>query len=494
MLSLCELLRAAKIIREEFEGAILRRVGQQDAHTLILTLERSKTKSHLLLSTKPGFARICLIKQPEWIQSSGSFYQYLRAHLIGNILSGIDTSEDDRHIDISLQSRSGLTILTFSILGKRSNIYLLDADRKLLHSMRPLEETRRELQLGQIWKNPRGTVPSIGVDRWRQVSDAEYMEKIADTYIRLEQNYETEQLANRIAQAIKKEKIFLGRKAINLQEDLGAARQAESTKQKGELLKSVLHTVKPGDDRILATEYRTGQVVEIFLDPTISPAANMESYFVRYQKELRRAKIIQQQLQELEAAQGELDEIEGQLAIALAGDSPDEQAVHLLAINKTVHRLIHRHFPKQRSKASPVNLKEKRKIPARLLPKRYGTQDGLEIWVGRSDEANDYLTTRLARGNDLFFHLEGYPGSHVILRTEGRLDPSSDSLLDACELAVHFSRFKNAVRADVHVAPIKNVKKPKGAKPGLVFVRGGRTIHLKRDPKRLQSILASRLD
>jgi predicted ribosome quality control (RQC) complex YloA/Tae2 family protein len=114
--------------------------------------------------------------------------------------------------------------------------------------------------------------------------------------------------------------------------------------------------------------------------------------------------------------------------------------------------------------------------------------------VGRSDEANDYLSTRLARGNDLFFHLEGYPGSHVVLRTEGRAAPPPDSLLDACELAVHYSKLKNANRADVHVAPIKNVKKPKGAKPGLVFVRGGRTIHLKRDPRRLQNILASRLD
>jgi predicted ribosome quality control (RQC) complex YloA/Tae2 family protein len=100
----------------------------------------------------------------------------------------------------------------------------------------------------------------------------------------------------------------------------------------------------------------------------------------------------------------------------------------------------------------------------------------------------------MARGNDLFFHLEGYPGSHVVLRTEGRSDPPSDSLLDACEMAVHFSKMKNAKSADVHIAPIKNVRKPKGAKPGLVYVRHGRTIHLRRDPARLQNILASRVD
>ena len=118
----------------------------------------------------------------------------------------------------------------------------------------------------------------------------------------------------------------------------------------------------------------------------------------------------------------------------------------------------------------------------------------LEIWVGRSDEANDVLTTRLARGKDLFFHLDGAPGSHVILRTEGRDDPPNESVLDACELAVHFSKQKNAGRADVHVVPIKNVKKPKGAKRGLVYVTGGRSIHLRREAERLARLLASRIE
>jgi predicted ribosome quality control (RQC) complex YloA/Tae2 family protein len=104
------------------------------------------------------------------------------------------------------------------------------------------------------------------------------------------------------------------------------------------------------------------------------------------------------------------------------------------------------------------------------------------------------LSTRLARGKDLFFHLDGAPGSHVILRTEGRGDPPSESVLDACELAVHFSKQKNAGRADVHVVPIKNVKKPKGAKRGLVYVSGGKSINLRREPSRLERVLATKID
>ena len=70
----------------------------------------------------------------------------------------------------------------------------------------------------------------------------------------------------------------------------------------------------------------------------------------------------------------------------------------------------------------------------------------------------------------------------MILRTEGRLDPPSEAVLDACELAVHFSKQRDATRADVHVVPIANVRKPRGAKPGLVTVHGGKTVHLRRTP------------
>ena len=106
---------------------------------------------------------------------------------------------------------------------------------------------------------------------------------------------------------------------------------------------------------------------------------------------------------------------------------------------------------------------------------------------------NDHLSVRLARGRDLFFHLDGAPGSHVILRTEGKSDPPSDAVLDACELAVHFSKFKRATRADVHVVPIKNVRKPKGSKPGLVMVHGGKNIHLRRNEARLTRILEAQV-
>jgi len=494
MLSLQELKRAVRILNERLTGATLRRIVQPDSQELILVFEQYGSKSQVLISCKPEYARICLADRAEPAHSSSSFFEYGRAHLPGTSVSGFHVSERNRQLSLCLQRGSDSFVLVLSILGARSNLYLLDSQGKLAHSMRPLEETRRELKIGEPWQDPHGTAPEEGTDRWEELPDEEYLDAIARFYTRLQQKREAERLVRRIEQAIRKERAFLDRKAFNLQQDLGDAKQAETYRQKGELLKSVVHTIQPGAEAVRATDYRTGEAVEIQLDPKLSPAANLESYFARYQKESRGVRMIEQQLEELETVRAQLEAIRLKLERAAQGEMPNLEALRELASLPGIRRLIERASPRKRPAVSREKTARKQEIPARLVPKRYRTQDGLEIWVGRSDEGNDFLTTRLARGNDLFFHLEGYPGSHVILRTEGRPDPPPKSLLDACELAVHFSRMKSAGNADVHVSPVKNVKKPKGAKPGLVYVRSGRTIHLRRDPKRLQNILSSRLD
>jgi predicted ribosome quality control (RQC) complex YloA/Tae2 family protein len=494
MLSLRELQRAVRILQEKIMSSRLRRIIQPDPLKLVLTFETSSCKWHVLVACGSNNARIGLTDRAEADVSSGSFYEYLRAHLIGGVLTSIECSPDNRQVSLKIQMYSESFALILSILGSRSNIYLLDSGDKLLHSLRALDETRNELKLGDAWVNPQGSVPSDGIDRWQELPDEQFLDALEQTYQRLEQRNRADLLARRVQQALKKEKVFLDRKLTNLQEDLGEAKQAEAYKQKGELLKNVLHTIRHGDDKVIATDFATGEAVEIPLDPKVSPAANLELYFARYQKQSRGTLLIQQQLEELGTKRSELDVIDQRLEEALRSELPDMQALERVEALPTIRRLIHRYFPERKPVPRSAHASSKKEIPTRLLPKRYKTQEGLEIWVGRNDEGNDYLTTRLSRGNDLFFHLEGYPGSHVILRTEGRSDPPPKSILDACELAVHYSKLKSADRADVHVAPVKNVKKPKGAKPGLVYVRSGRTIHLKRDSKRLQSILASRLD
>ncbi|MCZ6786285.1 MAG: NFACT RNA binding domain-containing protein, partial [Planctomycetota bacterium] len=232
------------------------------------------------------------------------------------------------------------------------------------------------------------------------------------------------------------------------------------------------------------------------LDPTKSASENLSHLFKRYQKAVRKLTKAGAQQEGVRAATEEVSRLAAEFQGIVERGEAGEADLRGFAERPEIRRLLARFAPLRddstRSAAAPTETKlGKQTVPNRLVPRRYRSSEGLEIWVGRSDAGNDYLTTRLARGKDLFFHLDGAPGSHVILRTEGRTDPPSESVLEACELAVHFSKLKNAGSADIHIVPIKNVKKPKGAKPGLVQVRREKVIRLRREPARLARLLGS---
>ena len=497
MLSLREVQRAARVTAARLSGARLQRLVQADNHQLILEFYRQAATHLVLLSCRPRFARISGLREiPKAPPVPPAFAQFLRAHFSGATFEHTTTSPHDRRVGIRLGSHTGGFEIVLSILGARSNIYLLDADGVLLYAMRPLAETRRALVIGRPWIDPEGGPKSEGADRWEHIPDDSYLEAIEETYAGLERIEDAEVLGRRLEYVLNKEAEFLERKAVNLLQDLGEAVQAEGYRHKGELLKLALHSIRPGADSVTVTDFESGSQVAISLDPRLTPAENLAVYFKRYQKEIRGAKALQEQLQVLRGAQEQLADFRRRLSRIPGLPAPDPAALEALAAGPRIRKLLSRAYPdRKRSAPRTATIEPGRKeIPGRLRPKRYRTEQGLEIWVGRSEEGNDYLTTRLARGNDLFFHLEGYPGSHVILRTGGKGDPPAESMLDACELAVHFSKLKDARQADVHVAPVKNVRKPKGAKPGLVYVTGGKTIHLRRDAKRLENILAARLD
>ncbi len=495
MLSYLELRRATRILGPVLSGTTVQRIVQTDDYCLAIAFRGADRDRVLHLSCRPEFGRLSLLPEmPAAPAAPPTFAQYARAHIAKATFRDIGVAASNRQALIRLATAEGDFELILSLLGARSNIYLLDPGGKLAHALRPLEETRRELVLGGPWTDPEGGLPPGGIDRWENLSDARFLEEVEKTYQRMECAREIETLSRKLENGLSKEDGFLARKAANLREDLGEVREAAHCRHMGELLKGVLHTIKPGDEHVSAVDYRTGETLSIPLDPALSPAENLEAYFGRYQKELRSVAAIEQQIDTVQMAQAAVESLQQKLRSLIGQPNISLDALREFANQPRVRRLLIRYYPPRKPRPTVKGSAGKKEIPGRLRPKRYRAASGLEIWVGRSDEGNDYLTTRLARGNDLFLHLEGYPGSHVILRTEGRTDPPSEAVLAACELAVHFSRLKNASRADVHVACVKDVKKPKGARRGLVYVARGKTIHLRRDPKRLEDILASRLD
>jgi predicted ribosome quality control (RQC) complex YloA/Tae2 family protein len=504
VLTLRELRRAARLLDAGLRGQRVQAIAQGDATSLQLTLYGAgeglgePRRSFLLLSCRPASARVALLESGrEALPSPPAFVQRLRALLDPARIAGASLLGDDRLLALALEAREGAFELVLQILPQRSNVYLLDGQKKLLAALRPLAETRPELELGAPWRAPGSRAPNEGDDRFADEPDERFFAALEAHYVGAEREGAFAEQQRAIAQALRREEKSLARKLEKVEQELAEAGDAQRLEREGDLLKTGLASVRRGASETMVRDLASGEEVRIALDPALSPAQNLERIFKRYRKAVRaqasagaRREAIAGSLAAVRARLAELE------AICALSNGDSERRLASFAGREDVAPLVAKRAPvapRERVRPDAETLLSGRRVPARLAPRRYRTAGGLEIWVGRSDEANDFLTLELARGRDLFFHLDGAPGSHVILRTGGRIDPPSEAVLDACELAVHFSKQRDASRADVHVVPIANVRKPKGAKPGLVSVHGGKTVQLRRTPARLERVLADRI-
>ena len=111
--------------------------------------------------------------------------------------------------------------------------------------------------------------------------------------------------------------------------------------------------------------------------------------------------------------------------------------------------------------------KKRMKLPP-SRPMRFTSSDGFPILVGRSNRQNDELTTKLAAKTDIWLHVQKIPGSHVIIETDGRTPPDR-TVTEAMQLAAYYSQARGGQNVPVDYTPVKFVKKPAGAKPGMVI-------------------------
>ena len=527
MLSLCELERAAAATTRRCVGLRVDRIAAHGDSGVLLVLSgrpeadvtdgeppAPRVKRRLVLDATPALARIGELAGREAQGGPGPegeeggapppaprvapppFVQYLRAHLAGARCAGAALLGGDRQLALRLATREGERTLLLSLLGPRTNLWLLDAEGRVEASLRPPEATRREMTRGTTWRAPSSQPPRAGEDRFAHVPDDALLEAIETRYAAQEESTGIEALARRLATALERELRALAKRAERLEEATHEAEAARDLARHGELLKGVLSRVPPRAREVEVEDPSTGERVHIELDPKLSPAGNLEQIFRRHRRARSQEERARAERAALEVRRSAVTAQRERLAALASAPDATPAGIAALAHEPPLRDLLRR---TARQAPPAERWRGMRKPPfaelaPALRPRVYRSADGLEIWVGRSDEGNDHLSTRLARGNDLFFHVDGGSGSHVVLRL-GALDHApQESLLDACELAAHFSKRRGAPATDVIVAPAKDVRKPRGAKPGLVEVRGGRVVRLRRDPERLARVLATRAE
>ena len=251
--------------------------------------------------------------------------------------------------------------------------------------------------------------------------------------------------------------------------DLAKARGWEEFRRKGELLRVHHQRIGRGLAEVTVPDYyaEAGRPLTIALDPALSVDANAERYFKQARKVKRGLPVIERRLGETE---GELKEWESALDRVIQAETAE--AVDRA---KTAHRL-------ERLEPPPLKPPPRDEGAARCEPRRYLSTDGREILVGRSSAGNEHLTFRLARPHDLWLHVEGYGGSHVVVRNPKGQTVPPRTLREAAMLAAFFSKARNAGKVPVHYTAARFVRRAKRAKPGTVLITQEKTIVVRPDP------------
>lgn len=217
----------------------------------------------------------------------------------------------------------------------------------------------------------------------------------------------------------------------------------------GELINTYGYGTEPGAKSMEALNYYTNEMITIPLDPLLSPGENAKKYFDKYGKLKRTYEALSELTQEVKQEIEHLESVSAALDIALL----EEDLVQI---------------KEELTQAGYIRRKggvKKQKITSR--PFHYISSDGFHMYVGKNNFQNDELTFKFAVGNDWWFHSKTYPGSHVIVKTNG-VELPDRTFEEAARLAAYYSKGREQEKVEIDYTEKKNVKKPNGSKPGFV--------------------------
>ena len=246
------------------------------------------------------------------------------------------------------------------------------------------------------------------------------------------------------------------------QQKMKECKNKEKNKITGDLITANLYRINEGDREIeVENYYGNMEILKIQLKPELSPSQNAQRYYKLYRK-LKNAEIVT--AEQMRLAEQELDYLESVKENLMIAENERE-------INELRDELYQQGYH--------VKKPEKSKIRRQISkPLEFRLSDGFVAYVGRNNMQNDELTLRQSRSNDLWFHTKFIHGSHTVIKTGGRI-PSDDVIVEAAKICAYYSKARNSANVPVDYTVIKNVKKPNGAKPGMVIYDNYNTVNVK---------------
>jgi len=256
----------------------------------------------------------------------------------------------------------------------------------------------------------------------------------------------------------------------NLKQTIAEGKNAERLKQIGELILSQTTNIPKGSQTAHIIDYYDPEMrkIEVELDKKLSAAENAEIYFKRARKAQEGAEAAADRISEV---QTEIEILRGALDSLAAVDTP-EKAQSLRSV------LVERDLLRQESLPQSKKREEEHEFAGYKI-KRVISADGFEILYGENSQSNDYLTTKIAKPNDLWFHARAVKGAHVIIRTANKphtVPPGT--IRHAAEIAASNSDAKHSKLVPVDYTLKKYVRKPRASAPGFVTYQNEKTMYI----------------
>ena len=519
-------------LRKVLEGGRIDKVYQPSRDEIVLAVRGAGANVKLLLSASPNGPRLHLTKEVrENPAQPPMFCMLLRKHLTGARFLRLEQPELERIVLLRLESTDELgdkvgRTLVLEAMGRRANLILLDGEDRIIDCVRRVEGDvatgQRGIMPGLLYRlpDPRLGLPPLlereldfrsnGVSRGESL--AEKLERLREavgpegyvpyglvredklvdftflpilqygpsTELRryesfsklLDDFYASRATAEKVGQrgadlqkAVSRVRDRVARRVAQQELEREATKDRERKRELGDILTSNLYALHKGMGTVRLTDYYDpeGREVDISLDPLLTPQQNAAKYYKEYNKAKTAEVVLGEQI---EKGKRELEYLDSVLeAIVLAEGERDLAEIR--------QELTDTGYLRRGTKAA-----KRMKVAAK--PMEFRSTAGLRISVGKNNTQNDLLTAKQAGKGDLWLHTQKIHGSHVILWTEGRT-PDAGSIEEAAKLAAWFSQARDGKKVPVDYTPVKYVKKPAGAKPGMVVYTTYQTAYVDPD-------------
>lgn len=511
-------------LRAAIEGGKIDKIHQPGSQDVVLAVRGPGGNVRVLLSANPSHPRLHLTAlDRENPDKPPMFCMLLRKYLTGARILALEQPYMERVVTFRLEALDELgdrvrRSLVLEAMGRHANLILLDGEERIVDCLRrvdgDLTTGARQILPGLFYRlpEPRFGVPPL-LERelrfrgeegdlapaveglWNDVKEGHFTPALLlrdgkavdfsflpilqygpatqlqeypsfgalldDFYENRERQERTKQRGEDLLRAVKNARDRTARKLENQRRELLATQDRERLRQLGDILTTNLHALEKGRSTVRLQDYYDPECgeVEIPIDPLLTPQQNAARYYKEYNKAKNAESALTLQIEKGENDLSYLDSVLENLS--LAEGERDLQEIR--------QELTDTGYLRRPSKSA----KREKRVAGK--PMEFRTDAGLRVSVGKNNSQNDQLTTKLASKGDWWLHTQKIHGSHVILWTGGE-EPDEVSVAQAASLAAWFSQGRAAGKIPVDYTPVKFVKKPAGARPGMVVYTTYRTL------------------